>query len=63
MQDDRPLAEVLDAIERFLDEAGLDALEPGHRADRHPGAYARPRRLEIAAAINRMRTLRVRSPR
>ncbi|MEE8166707.1 MAG: hypothetical protein V3T64_14160, partial [Myxococcota bacterium] len=39
---------------------GLDALDPFHRKGRHPGALARPRRFEIAAAINRMRTLRVR---
>lgn len=55
-----PLREILDALERFFDEEGLDALDPYHRADRHPGSLARPRRFEIAAAINRMRTLGVR---
>lgn len=44
-----------------LTAAGLDALDPFHRPGRHPGAYARPRRFEVAAAINRMRTLRVRA--
>ncbi len=55
----RTLAEVLDALEALLDEEGLDALDPFHRVGRHPGALARPRRFEIAAAINRMRTLAI----
>jgi predicted ABC-class ATPase len=48
-----PLAEVLDRIEAFLDEGGLDALVP-RGAD-----LARPRRHEIAGALNRLRSLRV----
>lgn len=59
----RTLPEVLDALEAWLDEHGLDALDPFHRPERHPGAYARPRRFEIAAAINRMRTLQARPAR
>jgi len=59
MDGEATLREVLDALECFFDENGLDALDPFHRAGRHPGALARPRRYEIAAAINRMRTLRV----
>ncbi|MBZ5640415.1 MAG: ABC-ATPase domain-containing protein [Acidobacteriia bacterium] len=41
-------------IEAWLDEAGLDALDP-------PAAYdlARPRRFDLAAAINRWRSLTV----
>jgi predicted ABC-class ATPase len=61
MDGDAPLARVLDDLEAFFDEEGLDALDPYHREGRHPGALARPRRFEIAAAINRMRSLRVRS--
>ena len=61
MNDGATLSEVLDALERFFDDAGLDPLDPFHRPERHPGAYARPRRFEIAAAINRMRTLRTTS--
>ncbi|HKK51608.1 MAG TPA: hypothetical protein VKA74_08475, partial [Myxococcota bacterium] len=53
-------ARILDAIEQLIDERGLDVLDPHHRAERHPGALARPRRFELAAAINRMRGLRVR---
>lgn len=56
---ERPLSEVLDALESFFDEEGLDGLDPFHRPERHPGALARPRRFEIASAINRMRSLRV----
>jgi predicted ABC-class ATPase len=54
------LAEVLDAVERFFDEDGLDALDPFHRAGHHPGNFARPRKYELAAAINRLRTVRMR---
>ena len=59
MDPERSLARVLDELERFFDEEGLDALDPFHRPEHHPGALARPRRFEIAAAINRMRTLRL----
>lgn len=58
---ERTLSEILDLVERAFDEEGLDPLDPFHRSGRHPGALARPRRFEIAAAINRMRTLRVRT--
>lgn len=60
LNDERSLSEILDELERLFDDEGLDALDPFQRAGRHPGALARPRRFEIAAAINRMRTLRVR---
>jgi predicted ABC-class ATPase len=54
------LAEVLDAIEALLDGSGLDVLDPFYRPGQHPGDLARPRRFEIAAAINRLRTVRMR---
>ncbi|MGB0384405.1 MAG: ABC-ATPase domain-containing protein [Ardenticatenaceae bacterium] len=54
------LREVLDAVEKFFDEEGIDQLDPFRRGDEHPGAFARPRPLEIAAAINRLRTVRMR---
>jgi hypothetical protein len=54
------LPEILDAIDTLLDERGLDVLDPlTERAPRHPGDYARPRRYEIAAALNRIRTLSI----
>lgn len=57
---ERSLVEILDALDAFFDEAGLDELDPFNRPGRHPGALARPRRFEIAAALNRMRSLRIR---
>ena len=57
------LCEVLDGLEAFLDERGLDELDPFHRPGHHPGSFARPRRFEIAAAINRLRTVRMRQRR
>jgi predicted ABC-class ATPase len=53
------LAEVMDAVEKILDEEGLDVLDPFRRGERHPGKFARPRRFEIGAALNRLRTLRI----
>lgn len=44
--------QALDALEAALDAGGLDALGGGHRA---AGDLARPRRLEVAAAFNRLR--------
>jgi predicted ABC-class ATPase len=60
LKPDTSIAELLDAIDDELDREGLDVLDPFHRGDRHPGNLARPRRFEIAAAIDRLRTLRVR---
>ncbi len=53
------LDEVLGLLEQFFDEQGIDSLDPFRRGERHPGAFARPRRYEIAAAINRLRTVRM----
>lgn len=52
----RTIAGVLDAVERELAETGLDALS---RAPVHD--FAELRRYELAAALNRLRTLRVES--
>ena len=54
----RTLAEVLTRLDADLDRAGLDLLAP--RAGEHPGDLARPRMLEVAAALNRLRSLRAR---
>jgi hypothetical protein len=52
--------EILDAVDTLLDERGLDVLDPlTERGPRHPGDHARPRRYEIAAALNRIRTLSI----
>jgi predicted ABC-class ATPase len=53
MGEKRSLAQVLDALEALLDEERIDVLSS------HPADLARPRRFEIAAALNRLRTLRV----
>ncbi len=51
----RSVGGLLDALEARLDEAGLESLTPEGRAGAHPGRLARPRRYEIAAALNRLR--------
>ncbi|MFP8876926.1 MAG: ATPase, partial [Myxococcota bacterium] len=63
MNGERTLLEVLEALETLLDEEGLDVLDPFHEPGRHPGNLARPRRFEIAAAINRLRSVRMRQRR
>ncbi len=63
MDGSRTLAEALDEIDALFDSRGLDELDPRHRPERHPGNYARPRRFEIAAAINRLRTVRMKQRR
>jgi len=50
---ERSLAGILDRVESDLDEKGLDVITPYMK-----GNYARPRRFEIAAAVNRLRTLK-----
>ena len=60
MDGERTLREVVDALDTFFNEHGLDPLDPFRRGEHHPGAFARPRRYEIAAAINRLRALRMR---
>jgi predicted ABC-class ATPase len=59
---DVPLAALLDALDALLDSEGLDILDPWRRpgGEAHPGDFARPRRLEIAAALCRLRSLRMR---
>jgi predicted ABC-class ATPase len=51
------LPDAIDTLERELDTNGLDGLDPFHRPEQHPGNLSRPRRHEIAAAVNRMRSL------
>jgi predicted ABC-class ATPase len=60
MDGGKSFSEILKNIENFLDENGLDVLDPFYRREKHPGSFARPRRHEIAAAVNRLRTLRMR---
>jgi predicted ABC-class ATPase len=60
MKPGQSLRDIVEALARFFDENGLDGLDPFHEPGRHPGDFARPRTFEVAAAINRMRTLRLR---
>ena len=54
------LRELVEQVEALIDGAvdGFDALEPGMAA---VGNMARPRKFELAAAINRLRALAVTS--
>jgi len=53
----RTLPEILDLIEKELDDKGLEAMLPYLAPD-----FARPRRHELAAALNRLRTLEIIQP-
>ena len=57
MDNQKDVAQVINALMEAISEKGLDAL------DRHPiGDYVAFRPFELAAALNRLRTLRVRNP-
>ncbi|MBB6451755.1 putative ABC-class ATPase [Salirhabdus euzebyi] len=51
------LSELLDKIEQQMNQDGLASFTP--RPKEHPGELARPRRFEIAATLNRLRTAKV----
>ncbi|PSL51265.1 putative ABC-class ATPase [Salsuginibacillus halophilus] len=53
----KTLSEALDEIEAAFDRDGVEAVSSFRR--QHPGDMARPRRFELAAAINRLRTLKI----
>ena len=55
MDGSRPLDELLSGLDAAIDRDGLDALKPGWRL----GNLARPRMLEVGAALSRLRSLRV----
>ncbi|WP_227762809.1 ABC-ATPase domain-containing protein [Zhaonella formicivorans] len=52
-----PLPQLLDRLYRQVEEKGLEVISPYF--GKHPGDLALPRKLELAAAINRLRTLQV----
>lgn len=54
MDEPRPIREILDLIDRDLSTEGLESLTRDLRGD-----LARPRRYEIAAALNRLDSLRI----
>ncbi|SFS82866.1 ABC-ATPase domain-containing protein [Marininema halotolerans] len=51
---EKNLVMLLDELYKEIDEKGLDILSPFQG---HPGDFALPRKLEVAGAINRLRTL------
>lgn len=57
LKDSAPLHDVIDMLYRDIDEKGLDIISPYF--GKHPGDLALPRKLELSAAINRMRSLQV----
>jgi len=57
----RPLAEAINLAMQDIEEKGLDIISPYY--GQHPGDYAMPRPLEVAAAFNRLRSLRIASVR
>ncbi len=54
MDEGYPLREILDLVDRDLSNEGLNALSRDVRGD-----LARPRRYEVAAALNRLPAFRV----
>ena len=60
MDGNTPLPELVSDVEALLDQEGLDCLSPFLKQGQHPGNFSRPRSYEIAATLNRLRTLRVR---
>ncbi len=57
----RTIREIIDLIMKDIEKHGLDVLSP-FRGE-HPGEYAMPRKFEIAGALNRLRTLKVKQKR
>lgn len=55
--DNTPLSQLLDKLYGLIYEKGLEVISPYN--GKHPGDLAMPRRLEVSAALNRLRTLRV----
>lgn len=60
MCDGGTLRELVDDLCADMDDFGIEILAPQHP---HPGLYARPRRHEIMAAVNRYRQLKLEPPR
>ncbi len=51
------LTTILDMVFEDIDKYGLDIISEFR--DQHPGSYALPRKFEVAAAVNRLRSLKV----
>jgi predicted ABC-class ATPase len=55
--DSGSLDAMMDRLETLFDEEGLDVLAPFGRPGEHPGNFARPRRFEVVAGLNRLRSV------
>ncbi len=55
------LREIITALDQELSEKGLDRLDPYFKEEGHPGCFARPRTQELAASLNRIRGLQIKS--
>ncbi len=53
------IKEAVIMIDVFFTQEGLDRLDPYYQTGRHPGNFARPRPYEVAATINRLRSIRL----
>lgn len=53
------VSETIEKILESVDREGLDVLSPFFATGKHPGNFARPRKFEIAAALNRLRSVRM----
>ncbi|WJE16681.1 ABC-ATPase domain-containing protein [Halobacillus sp. ACCC02827] len=56
-KEERSVSEILSMIEKQMNEEGLASFAPFK--NQHPGELARPRMMEIAAVLNRIRTAKV----
>jgi len=59
MRESESLQDIVEALDDYFNQNGLDSLDPFYEKEKHPGNYSRPRKYEIAAAINRMRSLKI----
>ena len=59
MRDSESLQDIVESLEDYFNDNGLDSLDPFYEKEKHPGNYSRPRKYEIASAINRIRTLKI----
>ncbi len=59
MRESESLQDIVDALDDYFNQNGLDSLDPFYEKEKHPGNYSRPRKYEIGAAINRMRSLKI----
>jgi len=53
------VADAVTLVDEIFTQEGLDVLDPYSKPERHPGNFSRPRPYEIAAAINRLRSVRL----